>query len=302
MYHRVQKTSERCRYPDPNSYLSVSEGTFRGQLLHLIKRFKFLTASEVLGLDAVLPRNTLFLTFDDGYRDNFDVAAPILADLNIPATFFITTGFIDGIATAWWYPLWDFCMSDKSLSTEIASGVKFWHGSGGKLSAALRLFCEMREVALAMTPNELEEFAHALIDTTGYLDAGNMFINWNAVRELAQSSLLSVGGHTASHACMDVMTEEEIMRDLLSSRQRFLEEGVKEVDLFAYPAGRANESASLAVQQAGYDVAWMADGRPPAGLIRSFGLPRLGVANHHSPWEIEARLALRKATAGRLPT
>lgn len=46
---------------------------------------------------------TLSITFDDGYRDNFDVAAPILCRLGLPATFFVTTGFID----TEYVPPWD---------------------------------------------------------------------------------------------------------------------------------------------------------------------------------------------------
>jgi peptidoglycan/xylan/chitin deacetylase (PgdA/CDA1 family) len=45
---------------------------------------------------------TLSITFDDGYLDNFEVAAPILRRLRLPATFFVTTGFIGSHVTASW--------------------------------------------------------------------------------------------------------------------------------------------------------------------------------------------------------
>lgn len=302
MYHRVQKSSDRCLFPDPNSYLSVSEETFRRQLRHLKKRYKFLTADEVLELSGALPRRTLFLTFDDGYRDNFDTVAPILSDMGIPAVFFVTTGFIDRTVHPWWYALWDFCMSDKTLIVNLSAGILSCVGVGPRVRHAHSLFRKLSQRAYAMAPADLTRFSTALAALSKSVSTESDFMTWEQVRKLCQTEVFSIAGHTASHACVDVMNQDEIISDLLESRRRFSDEAVNELNLFAYPVGRINESASLAVRQVGYDVTWIADGRRPAGLSRNLSLPRLGIANHHSPWEIEARLALREATAGRLPS
>jgi peptidoglycan/xylan/chitin deacetylase (PgdA/CDA1 family) len=45
---------------------------------------------------------TISVTFDDGYRDNIEIAAPILRRLGLPATFFVTTGFIESEAIPYW--------------------------------------------------------------------------------------------------------------------------------------------------------------------------------------------------------
>ena len=45
---------------------------------------------------------TLAVTFDDGYRDNYEFAAPILRSLGLPATFFVVSDFIESNTVAWW--------------------------------------------------------------------------------------------------------------------------------------------------------------------------------------------------------
>jgi peptidoglycan/xylan/chitin deacetylase (PgdA/CDA1 family) len=47
-------------------------------------------------------RGYLAITFDDGYRDNYECAAPVLERLSLPATFFVVTDWLGTKAVAWW--------------------------------------------------------------------------------------------------------------------------------------------------------------------------------------------------------
>lgn len=56
------------------------------------------------------------LTFDDGYQDNYDIAYPILKELGVPFTIYVTTGFIDNRVPMWWYPNEHLGISTESLN------------------------------------------------------------------------------------------------------------------------------------------------------------------------------------------
>lgn len=55
------------------------------------------------------------LTFDDGYRDNYTVAYPMLERLGVPFTVYVTSGFIDNQLSMWWYPNQQLGMSSDEL-------------------------------------------------------------------------------------------------------------------------------------------------------------------------------------------
>ena len=97
-YHRVMDL------PDPETFdfdlelISASPQRFRDQMQLLTKRFRPTRLTDVVvALDAgeVLPPDTVVVTFDDGYDDNYRIAYPILRELGVPATFFVSTGHID---------------------------------------------------------------------------------------------------------------------------------------------------------------------------------------------------------------
>lgn len=71
---------------------------FRSELAYLKSRYQCISFQELcerIGADKPMRRRSVVITFDDGYRDNFTQAVPVLKDAGMTATFFVATGFIE---------------------------------------------------------------------------------------------------------------------------------------------------------------------------------------------------------------
>jgi peptidoglycan/xylan/chitin deacetylase (PgdA/CDA1 family) len=96
-FHRVNDSF-------PEDPLTYSSRRFEQFCRYFKENFNVLSLSEqVAGCNSGKDMGgTLSITLDDGYRDNFEVAAPILRKLGLPATFFVTTSFINSPTVAFW--------------------------------------------------------------------------------------------------------------------------------------------------------------------------------------------------------
>jgi len=89
LYHRVNDTSK--------DKLTTSVNRFIEHLAMLRSRYPVVTlqaAREALAAGHYLGPNVVVITFDDGYADNYEYAAPILEHFRLPATFFVTAGLV----------------------------------------------------------------------------------------------------------------------------------------------------------------------------------------------------------------
>lgn len=96
-FHRIQDT------PDPRG-LTTSVGMFERHCRFFARHFRVISLPELVDRleRGVTVHRTLAITFDDGYRDNFDNAAPVLEELKLPATFFVVTRWMGTDVLPWW--------------------------------------------------------------------------------------------------------------------------------------------------------------------------------------------------------
>ncbi len=90
LYHRVATVKE-----DPH-LLCVSPENFRAQIKFLKENFKIIPLVKLVQdvREGKVEKNSIVITFDDGYVDNLYNALPILEEFKVPATIFLTTGYI----------------------------------------------------------------------------------------------------------------------------------------------------------------------------------------------------------------
>jgi len=93
MYHSVDNNEE---------YFNVTPEEFKKQMVFLKEHnYNVIKLSDLTGLfeQKKIKSNTVVITFDDGYQDNFLNAFPILKELNLPATIFVPTSLINSELT-----------------------------------------------------------------------------------------------------------------------------------------------------------------------------------------------------------
>lgn len=235
---------------------------FRKQLLLLKERCEIVTVSELVRRKGrgETNRPLAAVTVDDGYADFFQIAYPILKELKIPATVFVTTGFIDRKLFLW--PDQIRALLDKANNGTYRldgtwSGMRIELGSPAQRELAWhQLADELVFVSPHLRTRALDELGSALgISLTEADMQPYEAMTWTQLQELIRSGF-EVGDHTFSHACLTAMSEEDAKVELSKSKELLERNLGTAVCTFAYPNGTrqdCNEQLIGMLQQLGYD-------------------------------------------------
>lgn len=221
-----------------------------------------------------LPTAVVTLTFDDGYLNNAQTAAPLLKKFGMPATFFVTTGFIDGTAHPWWAAL-------------RARGAQDHWDRGTLLAAEAHL----RTTGLAAQASALAGFG-ATTQRTEWPAMWRM-MSWDDIRGLAAAGH-EIGGHTVHHPSLAHESSAVIQDEIRTALERIKAEIGSASSCFAYPYGRpanVSQAAMDAVAAAGCKAAVTTTHGLNRAHTPRMALRRISVTDRHDHACLSALLA-----------
>ena len=236
MYHR---------FPPEHS------GNFDRQCALLARDYTVVSLSEAArrlqGKETIA--NLAVITVDDGYADMHDVAFPILKKHGLPATLFVTTGFIDRTG---WMPgdrvRHYFAHTEKeSLQlTDDRGEVHVFNTKNPGVADRLRAL-------LKRVPNRTRTHMLAALATefapenSTTLPAEYAPCTWDQLRVMAEGGI-SIGAHTVTHPILSRLeTEGETEREILESKACIERELGRPAELFAYPNGTPEDINAVSV-------------------------------------------------------
>ena len=290
LFHRVLAVADPFRTGD------MTAAQFEAIIANLARNFSVLPLEE--GIERLrnnsLPQAALSISFDDGYRDNLEVATPILAAQGLGATFFIATGFLDG-GWMWNDRIIEACKRTHCASTSLPSlGFE-----------SIDLGTERARVAAA----------HALIDKVKYLpfeqrdatvaqlesalevrlDRGPM-LDPDGLRRLRGQGM-TIGAHTVGHPILTEIDDARARAEINDGRDHLVDILREPIRLFAYPNGRPGRDyrpkhVDLVVQ-AGFHAAVSTSPLTARPGMSHYELPRFTPWDR-TGWRFAARLALNR--------
>lgn len=177
----------------------------------------------------------IVLTFDDGYKDNFVYAFPVLKKHAIPFTIYITTSFINRTTILWWYALEDLILLKDEIS--LSTGHTF---SCKTIPDKVFSFMKIREIILSLDQNNLLEELNKLFrfyDINWSAKCDSLALNWSEVIQLSMNELVTIGGHTNNHFALNKISDMDVLRELNESHSLIESFINKPVLHFSYPYG-----------------------------------------------------------------
>ena len=285
-YHRVFNVADEAKFPFDPALISASTTDFRDQIEYVARNFSPITFTDVVAaLDhhKPLPHRAIVVTFDDGYADIYVHAFPILQRFGVPATVFLSTGYV-GTREVFWFD------RVSNLLFHAAPGTLQLPGLINSITlsdvtsrrrATEEILEYLKGIPDALRREKIEWLDATLGNAPHPEDSGlSETLTWAQVGEMSRNGI-EFGSHAVSHPILTKLDDEALQFELVESRACIERQLGKVADVIAYPEGGPNAFDARvisAVKSAGYQLAMSyIPGPNLLDRVNRFAMPRLQV-------------------------
>jgi len=301
-FHSVSHDRDGQRYYVAPG-ITASAETFRKYMLLLKERFHPVTLDEIadwVNGNKEIPARSVAITFDDGFADNYHVAAPIMEEFGIRGTFYLTTGCVEKQTLPW------FCKTLYLFEHARSKGL-FLRDPLARRDWQLSLPKENREAfrfhnnqcatfSWKQQSERIEWLEKHLSLKYNELDAPRM-MTWEMARELIQRGH-TIGNHTYSHPNVGHISAEDRQSEIVESH-RLLEKKLGQVPKhFSYPhpclSPQRNRESDELVRSLGYQTTVLTEQGEIRRETSPFHLPRVSISEMPIDaflWKLETAFA-----------
>lgn len=277
MYHRVFDSAI-----DPWG-LSVTPSHFAEHLQVLKQQANPMGLAELAAAHrrGEVPERAVAVTFDDGYADNLHHATPLLEEYGIPATIFITTGFVGSSREMWWDELERVLLTPGSLPERLKltisgtvrswelgtaarytpeeaqadAGTRAWDGKPG---SRLAFYYDVWDALRKLPAQERQPLQDQVIQWAGAATASresHRALTQDELVTLSQSEVIEIGAHTVTHPSLPVHSREIQQSEIQTSKAQLEQLLSREISSFSYPFGDFDRHSVTAAKNCGFDMA-----------------------------------------------
>jgi peptidoglycan/xylan/chitin deacetylase (PgdA/CDA1 family) len=276
MYHRVL-TEQEMAMTGSHPAIVVKHDTFAVQMETLRKRFHVITIDEfVERMERKIPfeNSTCLVTFDDGWKDNYYNAFPILTHYQIPAVIFLPVNYIGRQRLFWQEALVHGLLAAIKEARENPSRAPLLREIIAPLGLEQCMDCtdaDPRHRIIELITLQRNQFGPAEVNKvllqlskelhTGWEDAKTIdgFLTWEHVLEMLKEGI-QFGSHGSDHHLLSEIPLDEARKDIEGCTSVLVTRLKKHPTYFSYPRGYRSPDIIGAVKQSGYRMAFIANG------------------------------------------
>jgi len=239
MYHGITEFRH-----DPPVWTQLPAEKFRSQLEFLQRHYTLLSLGELVGAirnGTSLPERAAMITFDDGLRNNYSVALPILRELRVPATIFLTVDLVGSKEILWVDELYLLLRQAavRGGYPELRDRAAREHFRAGRVWQAYEIAVEdLKRSGMAERAYEMNRLRNTTPLAPDKRREDFELLTWEEVKTMHRTGLVEFGVHTATHRIVSELDEGEWDREIIAPRKKLEENLGTGIVSFCFPNGR----------------------------------------------------------------